>query len=106
MTFSWKWLAVAAVLCLLAGVGMTSRYYSARVGTLERDLKTAQADAKASRAASATKSAELARVEAHYQKQSKDLANALKANPGWADSRVPDAVFDSLFGPGTDSPAR
>lgn len=106
MTFSWKWLAVAAVLCLLVGAGATSRYYSARVATLERDLRTAQADAQASRAASAAKSAALAQAEAHYKKQSKDLANALKANPGWADSRVPDAVFDSLFGPGTDRPAR
>ena len=106
MTFSWKWFVVAALLCLLAGAGLTSRYYSAQVASLERDLKTAQADAKASRAASAAKAAALAQAEAHYKKQTKDLANALKANPGWAGSRVPDAVFDSLFGSGADSPTR
>lgn len=105
MTFSWKWLAVAAVLCLLAGVEATSRYYSARIDSLERAVITAQADAKATRAASAAKSAALERAEAHYKQQKKDLEHALQANPDWSSGRVPDAVFDSLFGPGPAGPA-
>lgn len=106
MTLSWKWLAVTAALCLLAGVGATSRYYSSRIDSLERDLSTAQADAKATRAASAAKSAALARLEAHYKQQTKDLADALHANPDWASGRVPDAVFDSLFSPGPGAASR
>ncbi|WP_033463114.1 hypothetical protein [Bordetella bronchiseptica] len=106
MTFSWKWLAVAAALCLLAGAGLTSRYYSPRVAALERDLQVAQADARATRAASAAKSAALARLEGHYHQQKKDLEHALQANPDWAGGRVPDAVFDSLFGTSPAGPAR
>lgn len=106
MTLSWKWLVVAALLCLVAGAGLTSRYYRAEVETLERALVAAEADAKAIRAASAAKSAALERLDVHYKKMEKDLSDALQANPGWANERVPDAVFDSLFGTDSAGPSR
>ncbi len=106
MTFSWKWLVASALLCLTVGAALTHRYYRAEVETLERALVAAEADAKATRAASAAKSAALERLEVHYKKMEKDLSDALRANPGWASERVPDAVFDSLFGTDSAGPSR
>lgn len=106
MTIQYKLMALAAAVALVAALaaGTTYHYMSKRLSEAKARYEVAEQTLRANAAAMAAKDRALAKLRKQHAEQDKELANALKANPEWADSRVPDAVFDSLF-PDQASPA-
>lgn len=108
-----------AVLVLALGLavqwGRQGHQKAQEATQLAESRATQLADEKAAHAAS-NKTA--ARVEATLSKQvlaeralateakeqAKELAHALKDNPGWAATPVPDGVWDALYPPAPASP--
>jgi len=85
---------------MLVGVGGAVVYHYAEKHTAELEAKLAESEKllKASSAASTAKAKAVSAIDKANTKRTEEVQNALKANPDWSSERVPDAVFDSLFG--------
>ncbi|WP_397473745.1 hypothetical protein [Pusillimonas sp.] len=89
--------AVVVLLMALTGFA-TWHVMSGKVDRLENELLVAQSTIESTNRALNVKADQLKKLNEQYAKQSKDLHDALQDNPDWANARVPDPVFNSLFG--------
>lgn len=85
------------VMVLLSGWGI--RYHFKKVAELDTQIESLDRTLRATQAPLQARSKALQAAQDRYAAQSKELSDALKDSPAWASDRVPDAVFDSLFGP-------
>ncbi|APU00291.1 Rz-like spanin [Ralstonia phage RS-PII-1] len=91
---------VGIVLALAALCGVQYVLYVGlqhRLAAAQADLKVAQYDAAATKAALAAKTSAVAKAEARAAATRKELDRALKANPEWAAAPVPDDVWRGLY---------
>lgn len=98
-----------AVIAALALVG-TAQHLMLR--TAHQDLLDAEnanevlrLSLRSNIAASKVKTKAVAKVHQAETAARKDLDNAVQSNPGWANAPVPDAVWDSLYGPASPASA-
>lgn len=85
-------------LCLLvAGAIPTYLVMHSQVEALTDDLDRANATLQSTTRALRVEKDEKARLQRDYDDLARGLTSALKKNQGWADTPVPDAVYDSLF---------
>lgn len=95
-----KWAIRGLIAILIAAFGgfLVYRYMDDKVDRLENELLVATTTLKATNRALDTQDAALAEAKSKYKAVQEQLHDAIKNNPDWATGRVPDAVYDSLFG--------
>ncbi len=89
-------IGLVLALCALAGVqyGLLSTA-NARLAKEQAKTKNLEASVRGYKARAAASD----RAAARAATRQKELDHAVQANPDWAAAPVPDAVWDSLYGP-------
>lgn len=102
---------IVTKLVILAVVMVLSWAHGYQVGKGKPQLAAAEAQNRATtRSIEAAEGARTSREEKRAErrseasKQDKEVERALQDNPDWAGTRVPDSVWDSIFGAGAGGP--
>lgn len=94
-----------ALLCVGIGAFAVYQHNASEITDLKAQLSASEKNLAATNQALATKAKALKDLDTKYRARDKAVSNALQANPDWAGTAVPDAVYDSLF-PSEATPAR
>lgn len=86
----------AVVLIVLSLFAKSTSEYRYREQVQEQSIKQLKLDASATAAASVVREKARAVEVLHQEKVNAATSNALRENPDWADSRVPDSVIDAI----------
>lgn len=86
---------IAAALAVCLGFGI--RWHFDRVDYLQDQIDVLEDTAKSNKAALAIKDKAMKGLQKQYQIKNKELSDAITHNPDWANTPVPDAVYDSLY---------
>ena len=91
---------IAALLALVVFMGLGAAVYieHERADTAEAQVATLSASLAASQASLDAYTASVQKAVKTASTNQTKVTNALKANPDWADTAVPDDVWDSLYG--------
>lgn len=95
---------VAALMAVGAGEYLALRASRASLHAAEVKLDAAQHALRSTNAALKVRAKALAQAQASIAAARKDVSDALQANPGWAGTAVPDAVWGRLYGDAASSP--